>query len=358
MTSRSDARGLPGADIETVLRRLPEDGPSRLSAQASMLYRALAREGAVPLERFEQVVGISVDGCDPLRELEALHLVRRSDFGLVAVPRREAMTALVAEQAQLLRQALEAVMDRQHRIAVLAAADSLEYGTSVPVHTTTLEGESSDSAFLAATAPARTELMALHPGGQFPQDVLDASLERARACTRAGVRLRVIHQGSALSHPASVDYLVALEGLGASVRLRDTLPFRMLLVDRETAVCSSPTGQSEQETYLLRGRRVTMLLDRVFESTWVEATPLRAGLGEPATREPDERPSPVGAVDLTAQQLTILRHLAEGETDQAIARHLGITPRTVTRRVSEIYEVLGVDSRFQAGAMASRLGLL
>ena len=61
---------------------------------------------------------------------------------------------------------------------------------------------------------------------------------------------------------------------------------------------------------------------------------------------------------LTEQQQLILRYLAEGETDRMIARRAGVTPRTVTRRISEIYQELQVESRFQAGVAAHRLGLV
>jgi DNA-binding NarL/FixJ family response regulator len=61
---------------------------------------------------------------------------------------------------------------------------------------------------------------------------------------------------------------------------------------------------------------------------------------------------------LNPTQEAILRLLAEGETDQSIARSLGITTRTVTRRIGEIYEVLGVESRFQAGVAAKELGIV
>jgi DNA-binding NarL/FixJ family response regulator len=54
----------------------------------------------------------------------------------------------------------------------------------------------------------------------------------------------------------------------------------------------------------------------------------------------------------------ILRLLADGLTDQSIARSMGITTRTVTRRISEIYELLGVEIRFRAGIAARELGIV
>jgi len=54
----------------------------------------------------------------------------------------------------------------------------------------------------------------------------------------------------------------------------------------------------------------------------------------------------------------LIRLLASGLTDEAMARKLGISERTVRRRVGDITSVLGTDSRFQAGVRISQLGWL
>jgi DNA-binding NarL/FixJ family response regulator len=50
--------------------------------------------------------------------------------------------------------------------------------------------------------------------------------------------------------------------------------------------------------------------------------------------------------------------LAAGLKDEAIARQLGISLRTVHRRTSELSLALGARARFQAGVLAERSGLL
>jgi DNA-binding NarL/FixJ family response regulator len=61
---------------------------------------------------------------------------------------------------------------------------------------------------------------------------------------------------------------------------------------------------------------------------------------------------------LNDQQLQLMRLLACGLPDRSIARRLCLAPRTLARRISEIYRILGVDTRFQAGVAAQRLGLI
>ena len=55
---------------------------------------------------------------------------------------------------------------------------------------------------------------------------------------------------------------------------------------------------------------------------------------------------------------TILRLLADGLKDEAIARRLGMSLRTTRRHVADILSELNVSSRFQAGVAAARSGLL
>jgi len=58
---------------------------------------------------------------------------------------------------------------------------------------------------------------------------------------------------------------------------------------------------------------------------------------------------------VTDQRL-LLGQLAGGAKDEQIARALGLSVRTVRRRVAELLEELGADSRFQAGVEAVRRG--
>jgi LuxR family maltose regulon positive regulatory protein len=63
-------------------------------------------------------------------------------------------------------------------------------------------------------------------------------------------------------------------------------------------------------------------------------------------------------VALTNRQLQVLRLIAQGCSNKEIARHLGLTERTVKFHVAGIFERLGVSSRTQALARAFSLGLV
>lgn len=69
--------------------------------------------------------------------------------------------------------------------------------------------------------------------------------------------------------------------------------------------------------------------------------------------EPDEGDDPVGIEqEPTTETRQLLRLLATGATDRTIARVLGVSERTVHRRVSRLQVLLGARSRFQLGYLA------
>ena len=81
---------------------------------------------------------------------------------------------------------------------------------------------------------------------------------------------------------------------------------------------------------------------------------LRAARGD-AGRHPDRltrRRWPRSPMVLTGRELEVLRHLAAGKTNKAIAAELVLSERTVDRHVSNIFAKLGVSSRTAATAYA------
>ncbi len=84
------------------------------------------------------------------------------------------------------------------------------------------------------------------------------------------------------------------------------------------------------------------------------------GAGPDLTRakELSGKAAPQAAGTLTAREVGVLRLVATGRTNRAIAQELGISEKTVARHVSNIFTKLGLSSRAAATAYAYQHGLL
>jgi DNA-binding NarL/FixJ family response regulator len=102
-----------------------------------------------------------------------------------------------------------------------------------------------------------------------------------------------------------------------------------------------PLGYVHAPRLIVRQRGIVELATLYFEQLWARAAPL----DEPATERSDLR-------------RFLLEQLAAGAQDEQIARRLGLSLRTVRRRVAEVMTELGASSRFQAGVEAARRGWL
>jgi DNA-binding CsgD family transcriptional regulator len=82
--------------------------------------------------------------------------------------------------------------------------------------------------------------------------------------------------------------------------------------------------------------------------------PLIAGLRRAQNRhragQAAARAGSAGLPDLTGRESEILRLVAAGRTNTAIARTLGVSPRTVAKHLEHIYRKLGVTSRAAAAS--------
>jgi DNA-binding NarL/FixJ family response regulator len=66
----------------------------------------------------------------------------------------------------------------------------------------------------------------------------------------------------------------------------------------------------------------------------------------------------LGEEDLTAREMDVLRHVADGSRNRDIAERLFISEETVKVHIKHITEKLGASDRTQAVAIALRRGII
>jgi DNA-binding NarL/FixJ family response regulator len=84
----------------------------------------------------------------------------------------------------------------------------------------------------------------------------------------------------------------------------------------------------------------------------VGPAPTSAPASEDPRTGPDEGPY------LTPREEEVVRLVAEGKTNKAIARELGISPRTVEGHLNHVFDRLGLQSRTELVRVAVSTGLL
>lgn len=60
----------------------------------------------------------------------------------------------------------------------------------------------------------------------------------------------------------------------------------------------------------------------------------------------------------TGRQIEVIRHLANGSTDETIARRLDVSVRTVRRDIADLTRLLDVQGRMALGVAVERLDWL
>ncbi|WP_196942931.1 LuxR C-terminal-related transcriptional regulator [Streptomyces sclerotialus] len=193
---------------------------------------------------------------------------------------------------------------------------------------------------------ASSEVLAMHPGRVLPTEDLDFRTRRYRKLLERGVIVRSMHLHPMTRLAQTTAHLEDLRAAGAQVRLATALPFRLVVVDRVQALVPALHMDVPDTMMVVRGEELTSLLTKVFTMFWATATPLGSfGPGG-------------GGTELTPQHRATLRLLAAGRKDEAVARELGISLRTLRRLTADLMARLGAKSRFQAGVEAVLQGLL
>jgi DNA-binding CsgD family transcriptional regulator/DNA-binding transcriptional ArsR family regulator len=180
--------------------------------------------------------------------------------------------------------------------------------------------------------------------------VIDKPPDAAAQCRASdGVRVRSIYDRTSLDVSGFTDRILGTAaGSYGQARVIAEAPFRLRLADDQLAMVFLAGASA------MVGRALVVhpspLLDAMvslFETLWRYAIPLPSY--DPAGAGPDSDGPSVDEARLVAL-------MAAGMTDAAVARHLGLSLRTVQRQVRALMGRLGTRTRFQAGLQAHARG--
>jgi DNA-binding CsgD family transcriptional regulator len=162
----------------------------------------------------------------------------------------------------------------------------------------------------------------------------------------AGVRYRTVFDQSLLDDPAIVSRIRRDLAGGEEGRVLADLPLKLMVVDRTLALVPLLSGADDGQpaALLIRPSVLVDSLVALFEALWRAAPALRLHAAADAADE-EER-----------EARTVVGLLAAGLGDARIAHPLGVSERTVRRKVAMALTLLGAETRFQAGLRAKERG--
>lgn len=320
---------------------LPTHLPTAIYLQCATLRRFRLQDLDTSGSSAEQVASA-------MRVLANRGLVSRlDDDSWAANPPEQALTdqaARLEQQAATFRAAAPGLARVYHEARARAGSRSGELGVELLT--------SLDEINLAMTelfATARRRVYSMRTKSPRVLAMMQGDPERAAALVRNST-------GDILSLRVTFDAtLIGENGLPSSIasRLRmDDIRFSRYVPFTATA---SDTGVTVMDLVNSRGTSVGVRIShpdvsaairQVIDDTWTRGSPW----------DEDSTSVATGGGPLDRRERQILRLLVEGVADAAIARQVGVSQRTVERRVRHILDLLGADTRFQAGVQAARRG--
>jgi DNA-binding CsgD family transcriptional regulator len=312
-----------------------------LSDLAERAYLALLQGGPPHHEKLAARLGIDVAAVDSaLDQLTGLGLVELDGERWVPLPPRLTLEVLAEQHLR----AAAAARQGSEALGRLWAEQS-PLPDYLEVLTTT---DSTIAAQEKLHREVRTQVMALSVG---PVGSGAPQLAQAPGSTEAmhrGVTYRVVYSTHILRQPTAMALVQQAISAGESARVFPNVPCNLTIADSRWAVLTAPMPGAERlHGLVILGGGFLDAMIGVFESFWALGVPISA---IPLDGTPDGGPS-----DSNRHLLTLL---GAGLTDESIARELGVSERTVTRRIAALQKSLGARSRFQLGVQAARRGWL
>ncbi|MFI7011380.1 LuxR family transcriptional regulator [Streptomyces sp. NPDC050145] len=180
-----------------------------------------------------------------------------------------------------------------------------------------------------------------------PYSPIPSATEDALATLARGVTQRVVYSRESLEHADHFKRTVEpCINAGEQARVLPSVPVKLLIIDDAYALVSLSIQEADVLNTMLVVQPCGLLsaLVALFEQAWQQALPFHGSTARPGGLPPADR--------------RLLWLLAGGASDEVVARELGISRRTLFRRLQVLMARLGAANRFQLALQAQRQGWL
>ncbi|MGX1507492.1 UNVERIFIED_CONTAM: DNA-binding CsgD family transcriptional regulator [Streptomyces graminofaciens] len=324
------------AKVSASLRRLG------IGHDATLIYLALLELAPAPLSAVAAAAGLGQE------ELKASY-AELVDAGLVSfaaddqdvvapVPPASGLQALGSHRL--------AEID-ESRITVARAFDSFRrrrLGAYQDDLVEVVTGQDIGPRIRQAWLSAQEQIRQFDSPPYFP---LTGGVDDALATLARGITQRVVYSRDSLDHPGKLaDTIEPCIAAGEQARVLPSLPVKLLVIDDAYALVSLSIREAEVHSTMLIGQPSGLFsaLVALFEQSWQNALPFQGGDPRPQRLLPADR--------------RLLTLLSAGVPDGDIAHQLGISRRTLFRRLEVLMARLGATTRFQMALHAQRRGWL
>ncbi|WP_326806743.1 LuxR C-terminal-related transcriptional regulator [Streptomyces sp. NBC_01775] len=320
-----------------------------LSADVEMVYRVTLEHPRAEIEKVARLSGLSEcevrRAFDELADLQLLHRSTKSPDDVQPVSPEVRLTGLLAQHELELSSRQRKLEATRAAVSSLTARYANKSGYAPEVVHRLVGADVVHKRLEELTDQARDECLSLAPTGVQAADTTEAGKTLEQKALERGVSIRTIYQESFRNDPAALRHVRWLASYGGLTRTVPTLPMLVVTVDNEVALVPLDPDNCQAGALELRSQGAVAAMRSLFEQFWKAATPWHEA-------------SHVDTRGLCRRDRELLHFLAMGNTDEFISRRLGVSLRTVRRRVADLMRRLNARSRFEAGVQAARSGWL
>ena len=319
-----------------------------LSKTAESLYRALLGNGPTVDGRLAELVQTDADSArealDELVKVDLVHRISGEPECWLAGSPEVALTSLVVQQQETLLERQRELERAQSTVSeLIRLSRSRAPGGGGEVVEVTSDAESTrrrSRHFERTTERSVMALERLSPALADDGDPEPAAL----AMLDRGIEVQSVYERAVLLVPGRFDTLRRLAAVGEQARTLPTLPMQLVIYDRAHAMVRLDDDEVASSALFVHHSGLLAGLLSLFDLLWERAVPIP--------------PEPDVAIEERSPETddVLLSLLAAGFKDESIARHLHISPSTVTRRMARLMELTGTSTRFQLGMQAVRRG--